>query len=121
MRRPKYRNQKTVYTPDGHLVRLDPANRVPGILFDSLKEARRYVELLALLRTGKIRNLERQRRFKIRVNEQLVCTYVCDFLYMQGGRRIVEDVKSPMTRKLPIYLLKKKLLRATLGVEIQEV
>lgn len=110
-----------MYTPDGRLVRLDPADRVPGILFDSLKEARRYVELLALLAAGKIQNLERQRRFKIRVNGQVVCAYVGDFIYMQSGRRIVEDVKSPMTRKLPVYVLKKKLLRAALGIEIQEV
>lgn len=111
-----------VYTTSGELVKYDRDMPVPGgILFDSMKEARRYVELLAMLKRGEITCLERQRRIKIRVNGVVVCAYVADFVYMVGGRRVVEDVKSPRTRLLPVYVLKKKLLKAALGIEICEV
>lgn len=105
-RRPKYRNQKT---------------EVGGILFDSKKEAARWVELLDLQRAGRISCLTRQVRFRLKVNGMLVCSYVADFVYIERGRRVVEDVKSPLTRKLPVYVLKKKLMLAVWGVTISEV
>lgn len=111
-----------MFTRDGKLVDHDPAHPIPGgVLFDSRKEAKRFVELRALVAAGRITCLERQRRFKIKVNGIHVCTYVADFVYMERGNRIVEDVKSPMTRLLPVYVLKKKLLAAALGVQITEV
>lgn len=90
-------------------------------MFDSRKEAARWSELLAKQAAGAIAALRRQVRFPIVVNGIRVCAYVADFVYIQGGRRVIEDVKSAFTRKLPVYRLKCKLLRAALGIEIQEV
>lgn len=102
---PKYRNKKTV---------------IDGITFDSIREAKRYQELLLLERTGVILNLRRQVRFPLSVNGQLICTYVADFCYVENGHDVTEDVKSPMTRKLPVFRIKSKLLRALYGIAIRE-
>ncbi len=50
-----------------------------------------------------------------------ICAYLADFTYNRNGKEIVEDVKSEMTRKLPVYKLKKKLMKAILNIEIQEI
>ena len=102
---PKYRNKKTV---------------VDGITFDSVKESQRYAELVLLERTGAIQNLRRQVRFPLSVNGQLICSYVSDFCYVENGHDVTEDVKSSYTRKLPVFRLKMKLMRAIHGVAIRE-
>ena len=37
--------------------------------------------------------------------------YVADFVYKEGGKSIIEDVKSPITLKNPVYSLKKALVQ----------
>ena len=101
----KYRNVKTV---------------VDNIKFDSKKEAKRWFDLNMLQKAGVINSLERQKKFKLDVNGQLICTYIADFTYGEGGEFIVEDVKSPASKKLPAYRLKKKLMLAIYGIEILE-
>ena len=95
---------------------------IDGILFDSRKEANRYQELKLLLMAGLISQLETQKRFHLRVNDQKICDYICDFLYFDKEKEewIIEDIKSVAT-KTPVYRLKKKLMRAILGIEITEV
>lgn len=88
-----------------------------GELYDSKKERTRGEELRYLENIGQIVNLERQVPYSIYINQQLICRYVADFVYIQGGKKVVEDVKGVKT---PIYRLKKKLLKATLGIEIKE-
>lgn len=88
--------------------------------FDSKKEAARWGELLILQRVASISALRRQVRFPLVVNGVLVCVYVADFVYIEAGRRVIEDVKSAFTRKLPVYRLKKKLMRAVWGIDIRE-
>lgn len=56
----------------------------------------------------------------IRVNGVIVCRYWADFTYLENGVRVVEDVKSKITRMQPVYRLKKKLVAAAFGVEIRE-
>lgn len=70
---------------------------------------------------GAIQALRRQVRIPILANGIRVCVYVADFVYVQAGRRVVEDVKSAYTRRLPVYRLKKKLLAALHAIEVQEV
>lgn len=94
---------------------------IGGVKFDSRKEAARWCELLAHERAGRIAGLRRQVRFPLSVNGLLVCTYVADFVYLESGRRVVEDVKSAFTRRLPVYRLKAKLMRAVWGITIREV
>lgn len=47
--------------------------------------------------------------------------YVADFVYMENGKQVVEDVKSDITRANPVYKIKKKMLMYVHGIEITEV
>lgn len=93
---------------------------VNGLLFDSTKEANRYVDLLNQQMSGQITELSRQISFEIEVNDVQICDYVADFCYRRGGEYTVEDVKSKVTRKLPLYQVKKKLMLAVYGIAILE-
>lgn len=95
----------------------DPLTGTP-LRFASAAEARRYGELCLLLRAGLIADLRRQVAYPCHVNGVLVCRYVADFVYIEQGREVVEDCKGVATA---VYTLKKKLVRAVHGVEIQEV
>lgn len=89
---------------------------IDGIRFDSGKEARRYNELRLMERAGKIENLELQPRFILQESfkrngeTHRKIEYVADFRYIEDGKQVVEDVKSVITKKHPVYALKKKLL-----------
>lgn len=106
----KYKNKKT---------------EVDGILFDSKREAERWIELKALEAAGKISDLRRQVRIPLVVKETLVAHWVADFQYIDSEAPSIdslvwEDVKSAYTRKLPLYRLKNKLVKAIYGREIRE-
>ncbi len=86
---------------------------INGIKFDSRKEGARYLELSMLEKAGKIRHLELQKRFEIvpkKYENKRARYYVADFVYEENGKKIIEDVKSPITRKNPVYSLKKALV-----------
>lgn len=91
-----------------------------GRVYASKAEARRAVELEASRLAGLIDSLEEQVAFPLVVQGVKVGTYVCDFQYREvaTGRLVVEDVKGVKTAA---YRIKKKLVRALYGVEIQEV
>jgi hypothetical protein len=92
---------------------------VDGITFASKKEARRYGELKLMERAGMISELALQPRFPLYIGDDLICTYVGDFLYRaKSGDVIVEDAKGIET---PEFKLKRKLLRAIHGMEIVTV
>jgi hypothetical protein len=96
---------------------------VDGITFDSKWEAHRYTELKLMQVAGQIVRLQWQRPFALVVNEMLICQYVADFAYepVRGnttGPRVVEDAKGFRTRE---YAIKKKLMKACLGIEIVEI
>ena len=97
---------------------------VDNIRFASKKEARRYEELKLLQRAGVIRELKVQPSFRLDVGGIHVCRYVADYSYVDDARTpafVVEDVKSEITRKHPVYRIKNKLFKAVLGFEITEV
>jgi hypothetical protein len=102
----KYRNVKT---------------KIGDLTFDSKREAERYLVLRDRQRKGEICGLRTQVVFRLEVNGLLVCKYIADFEYIENGTVIVEDVKSEITKKIPIYRLKKKLLFAIHGIRISEV
>ena len=114
LRGAKYRNQPTV---------------VEGHRFDSKKEARRYQELRYLEQKGVIENLSLQVafvlapsvRFEDEPRAKPALKYVADFVYSEGGRRIVEDVKSGATAKAAAYRIKRHLMKAVHGIEVKEV
>ena len=93
----KYRNKITV---------------VDGIRFHSKKEANRYCELRMLGIA-----FDRQVKYPLYVNKELICNYVADFVYKDGDDVVVEDVKGVKT---PEYKLKKKLMKAIYHIEIKE-
>ena len=105
--------------------------------FDSRKEARRFDELVVLLRAGKIRKLELQRQFTLQESyitpegERVrAIKYVADFAYERVTEPdavgevhwlpVVEDVKSTAT-KTEKYKIKAKLLKERYGLTITEV
>lgn len=109
----KYHNQKV---------------EVSGIKFDSKKEAARYQELMEQLKNGEINDLRLQVNFTI-VEGFTAPTghrikpirYVADFTYYDSnGEYVVEDVKSPATRKDKAYRLKNKLMADKFGIIIKE-
>ena len=104
----KYGNRKTEFN---------------GQRYDSKAEARRAFELRALEMNGEITNVETQVTYRLVVNEMLVAKYRCDFKYVdvRTGLIVVEDVKSPSTRKIPSYSIKKKLMKACHDRTVVEV
>ncbi|WP_202880486.1 DUF1064 domain-containing protein [Sinorhizobium meliloti] len=103
--------------------------RVGSHVFDSKKEAQRYLHLKARLDAGEISHLEIQPVFKLcgrdgqplRYDSGRQPKYIADFSYFDGNKRIVEDVKSPATRT-PVYKLKKALVESNFpAVKIVEV
>lgn len=103
-----------------------PAERA-GVRFDSQKEARRYDELMTMLRAGIITDLRLQPQFTLQesyvteTGERIrAIRYTADFSYRFGGKLVVEDVKSAATRTKE-YLRNKKFMRSKYGIDIQEV
>lgn len=100
---------------------------VDGVKYDSKKEAKRGAELEQLERLGIISNLERQKKFVLQPSFKFMghtireIAYVADFVYMENENQVVEDVKSPITRKNPVYKLKKKMMMYVHGIEVKEV
>ena len=105
----KYHNKKVIYY---------------GIKFDSEKEKNRYVGLKQLERLGVIQNLQRQVKYELQPSFKLngktirSITYIADFVYIQDGVEIIEDVKGMRTKE---YLLKKKLFEYKYQKEIKEI
>lgn len=100
----KYRNRKT---------------EIDGRVFDSKKEANRYLDLREQQRAGVITDLECQVSIPLIVNNHCVAEYVCDFRYFRGGEMVIEDVKSEVTKRIEVYRLKRKILEAN-GIEVIE-
>jgi hypothetical protein len=89
------------------------ATIVDGKRFASRKEARRYQELVALERAGRIEQLKTQVRYRL---VQTV-VYVADFVYVENGETVVEDTKG---FKTPTYKQKRRLMLDQHGIEIRE-
>lgn len=111
-----------------------------GMTFDSLKEYRRFCELLLLERGGAITDLERQVEFELipcqrepdiigvrggvkkgKVIEQK-CSYIADFVYTENGERVVEDVKGyKQGTAYAVFTIKRKLMLYVHGIRIREI
>lgn len=98
-----------------------------GITFDSKKELARYQTLLIREKDKEITNLQRQVKFllidkqkgKKRLERKV--EYVADYTYLENGELVVEDVKSDFTRKLPLYIVKRKMMLYFHNIEITEI
>lgn len=110
-------------------------------IFDSQKELDRWEMLQIMEQRGQISELQRQVPYvlvpsqyikvlkTVRKKEVLKdkrveapITYKADFQYrLPDGKLIVEDVKSEITRKLPEYVMKRKLMLYIHGIKLTEV
>ena len=114
---------------------------IDGIVFDSVKEKRRYIELKLLEKAGKIQDLELQKAFELipaqyeQTNEvytkgknagqpkrgkclEKAVTYKADFCYIENGKQVVEDTKGFKTKD---YVIKRKLMLYMNGIRIKEI
>lgn len=98
---------------------------VDGILFDSKHEAYVCDQLRLRVAAGEIFALKLQVPFLLEVNGQKVCKYIADFVYDEyrgcHSYLVVADAKSEHTKKLPVYRLKRALMKACLGIDILEL
>jgi hypothetical protein len=95
--------------------------KIAGVkVADSKKEYKRELELKLLEKAGLIKNLQRQVTFKLQEafidsfgKDEKGISYKADFVYLclEKNRLICEDVKSSMTAKLPVYIIKRKLFK----------
>lgn len=92
-----------------------------GIKHVSAKQARRWAELRLLLQSGDISDLRREVPYDLTVNGEHICIYRADHVYTQDGAEVVEDVKSEITAINPVYLLKRRLMKAIYKIEVREV
>lgn len=96
---------------------------VDGITFDSRKEADRYLVLKGMEEDGAIEDLRRQVRYEIVPafdvdgRHYRPVFYVADFVYVEDGKEVVEDVKGMRT---DVYKLKSKLFARRYGKAIKE-
>jgi hypothetical protein len=104
----KYRNKKCEY--GGHK-------------FDSIGEASRWIWLNNQAEGGCVRELARQVRFSLEINNCPVCVYIADFAYMRYCKvknewvYVVEDFKGGAL--LPEFVLKRKLMLAIHGIDVK--
>lgn len=97
--------------------------RVGGEVFDSKREYNRWCELRLLERSGIIRDLQRQVKFRLidsqKTSERTErpCYYIADFVYYENGKLVVEDCKGMRT---DLYILKRKLMLRDYGIAIKE-
>jgi hypothetical protein len=92
---------------------------IDGIKFASKKEAKVYGLLKILKAGGSVRDFRCQPRFALHSNGVKVCSYVADFeVLFPCGKIEIWDAKG---MKLPIYNLKKKMMKAEHNIDIVEV
>lgn len=93
---------------------------IDGFKFDSIKESKRYLFLKSEKEAGRIYGLSLQVPYRIVIDGWLICVYKCDFEYFlaKNDKCITEDVKGMRTA---VYLLKKKLMKAVLKIDVIEI
>lgn len=109
----KYRNKKVT---------------VDGVTFDSAGEQKRYAELLKLEQGGHISHLTLGMYFVLapacdigEARKKPALRYKADFCYCEDdGTVVVEDFKSAITKKHPVYRIKKHLMATVHGIIIRE-
>ena len=129
----KYNNKKT---------------RVHGMDFDSAKEAQRYHELWLRGKCGEISDLRTQVKYELipaiyeyvdsgevyligtrkgmpkkkKVCVQQAVHYIADFVYIENGKEVVEDVKGYKEGgAYAVFTIKRKLMKHVHGITVREV
>lgn len=96
---------------------LNKPSYVGNLRFDSKKEAHRYIDLSLALKSGSIQDLKLQPEYLLQPafdkngKHYRAIHYIADFVYVQNGKKVVEDVKG--YRKKELFLLKWKMFEYT--------
>jgi uncharacterized protein YejL (UPF0352 family) len=92
--------------------------------YASKKESKRAQELALMAAGGLITNLMEQVSYQLIPSQRNAfgkaerpCKYIADFVYIQDGKQVVEDVKG---QRLPEYIIKRKLMLMIHGITILE-
>ena len=107
----KYRNKKM---------------RIGDRTFASQKEGKWYLIFKSQKDDGLIDDFECQVKYELipKTDKFRGVSYFADFVVRQNDysySKKVYDIKSPITRKNPVYIIKKKLMYWRLGLEITEI
>lgn len=100
---------------------------IDGIKFDSKKEANRYIGLKQLENLGVIQNLQRQVKYELQPSFKLngktirSIIYIADFVYIQDGVEVIEDVKGSKYMETEVFKIKKKMFEYKYGKEIKVI
>lgn len=102
---------------------------IDGITFDSKKEGERYSQLRMMERAGKIHCLKMQVPFVLAPAVQIhgkmkpALRYFADFQYFEADALTytLEDVKSEITRKDPVYRIKIHLMKSVHNLDVVEI
>lgn len=86
--------------------------------FASKHEAECHRSLTLRGAAGEIADLQTQVTLRIEISGVLICKYIADFTWTEAGAFKVGDAKGYRT---PVYRLKKKLVKAVLGIDIIEL
>lgn len=78
--------------------------------FDSVAEMDRYTELMFMECSHEIKDLQRQVTFELipKQKGERAVNYIADFVYIENGKTIVEDVKGYRTKD---YIIKRKIFK----------
>lgn len=93
---------------------------VDNLTFDSIGEYNQWKELQLRERAGEIRDLHRQVRYKVYLNEIYICSWYADFVYFDIAlnQQIIADFKGFRTA---VYAIKKRLVEAYYTIQITEI
>lgn len=99
--------------------------------FDSKREARRYMDLWLMQRSGEISGLRTQIRYELIPKQvhkdgrkEKGIDYVADFVYEQGGETVVEDSKGfrdTSSAAYRLFVMKRKMMLYFHGISVREV
>ena len=102
--------------------------KVGDIMFDSISEKDRYLELIIMERAGTISNLRCHPEYELIPTQRIPGKptlrrhrYTADFEYVRDGELIIEDVKSEYTRLERDYIINRKLMLMLKGLYVTEV
>ena len=99
--------------------------------FDSKREARRYMDLWLMQRSGEITNLRTQVKYPLLPKQvhpdgtrERAIDYVADFVYEKDGETVVEDSKgfrNTASAAYRVFVMKRKMMLYFHGITVREV
>lgn len=80
------------------------------LTFHSAGEMTRFCELRIMEKRGDIEHFDIQKKFELipKQKDESALNFIVDFYYIERGQQVVEDFKSPPTRKKRTYINKRK-------------